>query len=139
MTRLLWFFAWVAVAVWSLVAWSAYGLIDLFGGLAQRGADAVTDHPAAAGWLAWTFGWLQSLGQTATLAVWLMGSLAILAVPFVLSRLVGRTHPVPYGQAPHRGQVIDLTPDQYSSGAPRSNAGSGRDLARPFDHDRRPQ
>ena len=138
MTRLLWFFAWVAVAIWSLVAWSAYGLVDLFGGLAQRNADVVTGHPESVEWLAWTLGWLQSLGQTAIMAVWLMVSLAILAVPFILSRLAGRVHPASYGRAPGQGRVLDLSPDQYSSGASRPSPGSSRDLARPFDQ-RRPR
>jgi len=31
MKRLLWILAWIAVAVWSLFAWGAYGLLDFFG------------------------------------------------------------------------------------------------------------
>ena len=31
MSRLVWVLAWVAVAIWSLVAWGTYGLVELFG------------------------------------------------------------------------------------------------------------
>ena len=36
MKRLLWILAWIAVAIWSLFAWGAYGLLDVFGAFALR-------------------------------------------------------------------------------------------------------
>ncbi len=51
MKRLLWILAWIAVAVWSLFAWGAYGLLDFFGGMAARNADIVTGHPETVEWL----------------------------------------------------------------------------------------
>ena len=53
MRRLLWAVAWIAVALWSLVAWGAYGLLDLFGGVAARNADIVAGNPELVEWLAW--------------------------------------------------------------------------------------
>ena len=55
MSRLLWVFAWIAVAVWSLFAFSAYGLVDLFGGFVARNADAFGGDPELVEWLFWLF------------------------------------------------------------------------------------
>jgi len=89
MKRLLWILAWIAVAVWSLFAWGAYGLLDFFGGLAARNADIVTGHPEAVEWLSWALMTLRSLGLGAIVAVWGLVSLVILAVPAVLGLFLG--------------------------------------------------
>src|ERR671918_334348 len=57
MKRLLWGLAWIAVLVWSLFAWGAYGLLDFFGGVAARNADIVTGHPETVEWLSWAPSW----------------------------------------------------------------------------------
>jgi hypothetical protein len=95
MRRLLWVMAWIAVAVWSLFAWGAYGLLDFFGGVAARNADIVTGHPESVEWLSWIFTVLRSLGLGAVVFVWGLVSLLILAVPAVLSLFLGRSHPQP--------------------------------------------
>jgi hypothetical protein len=95
MRRLLWVLAWVAVAVWSLFAWGAYGLLDFFGGVAARNADIVTGHPETVEWLSWALAVLRSLGLGAIVFVWGLVSLLILAVPAVLSLVLGRSHPEP--------------------------------------------
>ena len=51
MSRLLWTFAWAGVAVWSLFALGAYGLVDLIGGLMARSADALASNPETVAWL----------------------------------------------------------------------------------------
>jgi len=89
MKRLLWFLAWTAVAVWSLFAWGAYGLLDFFGGVAARNADIVTGHPETVEWLSWALMTLRSLGLGAIVVVWGLVSLVILAVPAVLGLLLG--------------------------------------------------
>jgi hypothetical protein len=95
MRRLLWVLAWIAVAVWSLFAWGAYGLLDFFGGVAARNADVVIGHPETVEWLSWAFAVLRSLGLGAVVFVWGLVSLLILAVPAVLSLFLGRSHPGP--------------------------------------------
>jgi hypothetical protein len=119
-TRLLWAFAWVGVAIWSLFCWAAYGMVDLFGGLAARNADAITSHPETVEWLFWTFDVLRRLGLTTIVGIWGLVSLAMLAVPWLLAR-VGRRSVEPT-RAPHvqsspRSGVLDLAPDQYSVGS----------------------
>ena len=109
MTRLLWVLAWIAVAIWSLVAFSAYGLLDLFGGLLARNADSLASDAGTVEWLFWVANGLKNLGLTAILVVWALVSLAILAVPWTLSRLAGRAAAPP----PRDPRFVDLTPDQY--------------------------
>jgi hypothetical protein len=94
MTRLVWVLAWIAVAVWSLVAFSAYGLIDLVGGLLARNADSLASDPSAVEWLFRILDGLKNIGLTAVLIVWGVVSLAMLAVPWGLSRL-GRMQTAP--------------------------------------------
>jgi len=89
MKRLLWILAWIAVAVWSLFAWGAYGLLDFFGGVAARNADIVTGHPETVEWLSWALMILRSLGLGAIAVVWGLVSLVILAVPAVLGLFLG--------------------------------------------------
>jgi hypothetical protein len=89
MKRLLWILAWTAVAIWSLFAWGAYGLLDFFGGVAARNADIVTGHPETVEWLSWALMTLRSLGLGAIAIVWGLVSLLILAVPALLSLLLG--------------------------------------------------
>ena len=86
-SRLLWVFAWIGVALWSLFAFSAYGLLDLFGGLIARNADAFAGNPATVEWLFWIFNGLKNLGLTAILVVWGLVSLCFLAVPWFLDRV----------------------------------------------------
>ncbi len=89
MKRLLWILAWVAVAIWSLFAWGAYGLLDFFGGFAARNADIVTGSPEAVEWLSWALITLRGLGLGAIVFVWGLVSLLILAVPAVLGLFLG--------------------------------------------------
>jgi hypothetical protein len=93
MRRLLWILAWIGVALWSLFAWGAYGLFDLFGDVAVRNADAVTNHPETVEWLSWALSVLRSLGLAAIVAVWAAISLMILAVPAILGFFLGRSRP----------------------------------------------
>jgi len=103
MKRLLWILAWTAVAIWSLFAWGAYGLLDFFGGVAARNADIVTGHPETVEWLSWALMTLRSLGLGAIAIVWGLVSLLILAVPALLGLLLGETR----RDDNWRGPVID--------------------------------
>ncbi len=99
MRRLVWALGWIAVAVWSLVAWSSYGLLELFGGLAARTADWVIGQPEGVEMFSWAVTALQGLGLAAIVTVWAIVSLVILAVTAVLARIAGAAsrpaHPGP--------------------------------------------
>jgi hypothetical protein len=118
--RLLWILAWFAVALWSLFAWGAYGLLDFFGGVAARNADIVTGHPETVEWLSWALMALRGLGLGAIVLVWGLVSLLILAVPAVLGLFLGGSGRKRYGDE-WRGPRIDpRTPAPFppASGQP---------------------
>lgn len=100
MTRILWIFALMAVAVWTLFAWGVYGLISFFGDTAARNADVVTSHPTSVEWISWGFHALRNVGLTAVVLVWGVVSAVILAVPTVLSIAVGRGRAMTRGARP---------------------------------------
>jgi hypothetical protein len=95
MRRLIWILAWTGVALWSLFALGAYGMLDLFwtmttGGaeLAPRPPDSFTTgepHPLED--LFPFFGALKSVGVSAVLLVWLVGTLMMLGGAWVLARI----------------------------------------------------
>lgn len=88
MRKVVWALAWISVAVWSLFAWGAYGLLDFFGNVAARNADIVTGHPETVEWLSWALATLRSLGLGAIVFVWGAISLVILAVAALIARVV---------------------------------------------------
>ena len=79
----------IGLAIWSLFAWGAYGLLDFFGGVAARNADMVTGHPETVEWLSWALTTLRGLGLGAIVVVWGLVSLLILAVPAGLGFVLG--------------------------------------------------
>lgn len=120
MRRLVWFFGWVAVAVWSLFAAAGYLFVDVLGGVAMRNADMFSADPETVEQIFTLFSRLHGLSTSIVLVVWGFVSLAILAVPWLLDRLVGRRPPVqPAARRPDG--VIDLAPGDYSV-APRAGA-----------------
>jgi hypothetical protein len=60
-------------------------------------------------WLFWITNGLKNIGLTAILLVWGLVSLAILAVPWTLSRLAGRATAPP----PRDPRFVELSPDEY--------------------------
>lgn len=134
MSRLIWFFGWVGVAVWSLVCLVAYLFVDLVGTLVARNADLYSNNPETVEWLWRLLDGLRSASTGAVLVIWAIVSLLILAVPWIFSRLIAgpsgvriRSAParfgVPPGHAP--GDVIDLGPDQYSVRPPGAAGPAG--------------
>jgi hypothetical protein len=115
--RLLWFGAWTAVAIWSLFALVTYNLLDFAGSVAMRNADAFSTDPETVEWIWRVFSWMRGLSTSVALVVWGVVSLAILSVPWVLDRMIGRSvtlYPTPPSPMRPRDGVIDLGPDQYS-------------------------
>lgn len=119
MRRLLWAFGWVAVAVWSLFAFAAYGLVDLVGKGAMRHADSFSADPETVEWIWRMFSFGHGLTTSVILVVWGFVSLAILAVPWLFDRLTA----APAARASRRPDgVIDLSPGDYSVRAPASGS-----------------
>lgn len=106
MRRFLWLVAGTLVTLWSLLAWGAYGLIDLFGSTAARHADVVSGHPETVEWLSWGLAAIRNLGLAAVVFVWGIVALLILVVPTVISIFLGRA-------------VRPMEPMDWSAGYPR--------------------
>lgn len=113
MRRLLWVLAWIGVALWSLFAWGAYGLLDFFGNVAVRNADIVSDHPETVEFLSWAFATLQGLGLAAVVVVWGVVSLLILAIPAVVGFVLGRVNP---GRGRQDWQMQNSRPGDFPRG-----------------------
>jgi len=127
MKRLLWILAWAAVAIWSLFAWGAYGLLDFFGGVAARNADIVTGHPETVEWLSWALMTLRGLGLGAIVIVWGLVSLLILAVPALLGLFLGDSRRDRHDDE-WRGPVVD--PRTSAPFPPAQNAPPARRIER---------
>jgi hypothetical protein len=123
MRRIIWGIAWLAVAVWSLVAWGSYGLVDLFGDVAVRNADVVTGHPETVEFLSWSLAFLRSLGLFAVVTVWAIVSLIILGVATVLARILGAR--VPRAAQPDWQRTVVTRPLPGSGTQPAGGPPSG--------------
>jgi hypothetical protein len=133
--RLVWALAWTAVAVWSLLAWGAYGLLDLVGGLAAGGAGTIAVDPTAGAVVSWIVNAIKGLGLFAIVAIWGFVSVVILGFGWVMARIAGgpgtrvdvsyyqgynptvqppRTYPPGYPQGPR--DMRDVTPPRQVDG-----------------------
>jgi hypothetical protein len=120
--KLIWAFGWTGVAIWSLVSALAYWVVSAAGFVAMRNADVLSADPETVELLFNLFGWMRGFSTSVVLVVWGIVSLAILAVPWLLDRAIGRTPappPAAFGQGRPGRDVIDLPPSDYTVGAPR--------------------
>lgn len=136
MRRLLWVAGWFGVAVWSLFALATYGLVDVIGSAAMRNADVFSTDPETVEWIFRGFSWVRGASVSVILVVWGVVSLAILSVPWFVSRLVVSAPAGPHRGGPEsagpqpsirqrsawrpsRDGVIDLGPGEYTVGDPK--------------------
>lgn len=83
MRMLLWTISLACLALWSLLAWGATGLI----GAAQSWAPALSDDPLGLGLTAANWAdWLGLAGQGAILVIWGIGAILLLVGTALLSR-----------------------------------------------------
>lgn len=110
MTRLIWVLGWIAVAIWSLFAFAAYGVVDLIGTVVARNSDMFSSDPETVEWIFHAVGWARSLSGSVILVAWGVVSLAILFVPWVVGRFARRA-----AVAPRRRPdgIVDLGPADY--------------------------
>jgi hypothetical protein len=87
MSKLLWLFVGVAIAIWSGLAWIAYGVVGWGGQVASSNADIVTAHPETVEWLSWLAMFGSGVGEWLVIGLWALGTLIALAIGFVGTRL----------------------------------------------------
>lgn len=131
MSRVMWVFGWAGVGLWSLVCWAAYAAFDLLGRFLKRNADAVSSDPEIVEGVFAILNFLHGLSTSAVLFVWAVVTLLILAVPWLIDRMLAPPKGAP-ARPPARtpfgrpdGRVIDLGPDQYRVGAPSATTSTG--------------
>lgn len=87
----IWMLAFVAIAVWSLVAWIGHGLLDWTTDWAADNADKVSSVPQIVEWLSWGLRGLGNASEIIVLIVWAVGSILIIAAAGLANRfLAGR-------------------------------------------------
>lgn len=144
MRRFVWISTWVAVAIWSLVAWSVYGVLD-FGATVLTGGAEMTPRPPGS----FTTGdpplfeplfpyisLAKSLGFAATVLVWGAVSAVMVGGAWVLTRFMPRPKPSgayrgAYTLEPPRRTTPRIEPRR------RDHADVARDLVERFTKRRR--
>ena len=92
MRKIVWRAALVGMAFWSVFAWIAYSLVDIFGsGAASVGT--VPGFPAEPFTFAWIAAKLHGLGLSAVFTGWLIGIAVILGIASLVQRLFGLRPP----------------------------------------------
>lgn len=89
MSRIVWWFALVGVAVWSVVALLTYSVVDLVGSGASS-YGTVPGFPAEPLSFAWIAAKLHTVGLSAVMLGWLVGAAVILGSAALFQRLFGR-------------------------------------------------
>lgn len=84
----IWMLAFVAIAVWSLVAWAGHGLLDWTSDWAAANADKVSSVPEIVEWLSWSLRSLGNASEIIVLIVWAIGSILIIAAAGLANRLL---------------------------------------------------
>lgn len=97
MRTLMWTFAWIGVAIWSLIAWSGHAIIGIAGAVFGGGGVTTDFGPIGGTGLQNLVDAMADLGQGAVLVVWALVSLMILAVPAIIGRIFGSRRRAPKG------------------------------------------
>lgn len=90
MGRVIWAVTWIAIALWSALAWVAHGLIGLGGNLVASNADLLPADPMVVEWVSWLAMLGRDVGGWLVIAIWGFVALVILAMGFVGSKLAER-------------------------------------------------
>lgn len=90
MKTLVWILTGTLVALWSLVAWITHGLVGVAGGLVASNADLIPADPLFVEWASWLASAGTGVGEWLVVVVWGFVSLVLLAVGFVITRLLPR-------------------------------------------------
>lgn len=90
MRTVLWVFAWIGVAVWTIFSLVGFGVLGLLGDAAREFSGAVPGFPDEFFTAPWLAGLMQSIGNFALFIVWVVGTGMIIAVPAVLSLFLPR-------------------------------------------------
>jgi hypothetical protein len=105
-------FIWILTAIclmpWTGAAWLAYALIDVSGDWMSGNADLLAGDPQMVEWLSWFGRVTAGFGEAVVIAVWAMGTLVVLAIAWLFTKLVDRDR---------RIKSLNWAPDDARGGA----------------------
>ena len=93
MKTLVWTLTGLVLALWSLVAWIIHGLVGVAGGIVASNADILPADPLLIEWASWLASAGTGVGEWLVVAVWGLVSLVLLALGFVITKLLPRLTP----------------------------------------------
>ena len=88
MKTLVWGLTITVLALWSLVAWITHGLVGVAGGLVSSNADIIPADPLLIEWASWLASAGTGVGEWLVVAVWGLVSLVLVALGFVITKLL---------------------------------------------------
>lgn len=103
MRKIMWIATAVVLVGWSLFAFGAYAFVELFGDAAKGVGGYVPGFPIEPFSVPWFAEFGRTAGFAAVLVGWVMGVLAIVAIPAILTVLFGRRRGAPRGDASEGG------------------------------------
>jgi hypothetical protein len=90
MRTVLWVFAWIGVAVWTIFSLVGFGVLGLLGDAARVFSGHVPGFPDEFFSAPWLAGLMQSIGNFALFIVWVVGTGILLAVPAIIGLFLPR-------------------------------------------------
>ncbi|HEV7253645.1 MAG TPA: hypothetical protein VGN97_11200 [Mesorhizobium sp.] len=105
MRKLVWFLAFVAAALWSLMIWAGYAFLGWANEAVAGAPGAWGLPPDMALWVSWAGYLFEQLGQGAAIVIWILGLGLILLLAFVASLFFGARRNPPAERFPAPGRV----------------------------------
>lgn len=90
MRTIVWALTVLLVLLWSGLAWVAYELVGVGGNLVASNADIVPVDPMVIEWASWLATAGTGVGEWLVVAIWAFVSLILMAVAYVITRLLPR-------------------------------------------------
>jgi hypothetical protein len=98
MKKLIWLATFAGIAVWSLIAWAAHGLVGIAGNLASSNSDILPVPPEWIEFASWIALAGSSVGEWLVIVIWGVVSLGIAGLGFMGARLAGRHKRETFGE-----------------------------------------
>ncbi|MFN4144127.1 hypothetical protein [Aestuariivirga sp.] len=90
MKTLVWLVTGAVIALWSLLAWIAHGLVSVAGNLMASNADLIPADPLLIEWASWLASAGTGIGEWLVVAVWALVSAVLVAFGFIATRVLPR-------------------------------------------------